>query len=285
MLIMLLCGLPWAFSSPSWTSPALSVFLCKRRAPALQSSLWPSFGPAPTALHLSCSGSPLPGCSIPDGASWRWSKGDNHLPCSAGHLILRQPRIQLAFSFVKTCCWHMSSFVTFMVLAWTGNKAPGEGAWLATSKLYLCSPHDQKVWTQIGATLGSYKGQPLEGEYLWDLCCFLRSRVSLTPLSVYDYWPVYEYFSWYCQECVRSNFASSQPEHQHFVCQDPQVLFCRAVLWVLLRVSARTWNCPDPSAVFCIRPYWTSLRFSSLARSFCNSFNLFCQLYLWTCYH
>jgi len=71
-------------------------------------------------------------------------------------------------------------------MAWTGDWAPGEGVWLAQGAqancLHLCSPHDQKGWTQGGATLGSYKGQPLEGGDLLDLDCFLRRSTAVREL-------------------------------------------------------------------------------------------------------
>lgn len=47
-------GFTRAFSSPSWTFPAPSAFLHRRCVPALWSSLWPSFGVTPTALHHPC---------------------------------------------------------------------------------------------------------------------------------------------------------------------------------------------------------------------------------------
>lgn len=40
--------------------------------------------------------------------------------------------------------------------------------------LHLSFQRNQKGWTQDGATLGSYKGQPQKGGYLLDLGCFLR---------------------------------------------------------------------------------------------------------------
>ena len=54
-------GLPRAFSSPGWTSPATSTFLHRRGAPAL----WASSGPAPTALQAFCAGGPRPGRRLP----------------------------------------------------------------------------------------------------------------------------------------------------------------------------------------------------------------------------
>lgn len=79
---------------------------------------------------------------------------------------------------------------------------------------------DKKGWTQGGAMLGSYKGQPLKGDCLLGLGCFLgrsaallespfTSCVGCVLLSGYNYWPTCEYLTWYCQEPVRSNFASS----------------------------------------------------------------------------
>jgi len=66
-------GVPRAFSPPGWTSPAPSAFVYNRDAPALWASLWHFSGPAP---HLSCTGVSRPGCSTPDGASQRQSRGE-----------------------------------------------------------------------------------------------------------------------------------------------------------------------------------------------------------------
>ena len=41
------------------------------------------------------------------------------------------------------------------------------------------SPHEQQGWTQSGAHLGSYKGQPLVGGLPLDLGCFLRRSAAL----------------------------------------------------------------------------------------------------------
>jgi len=103
--------------------------------------------------------------------------------------------------------------------------AGGEGLWLAqgaqVNYLHLCSPPDQKGWTKGEGTLGSYQCQPLKGEHLLDLGCLLRgiaaqpespftSWVSLTVLSVYDYWPICGSVVWYHQEPVRSNVWAEQ---------------------------------------------------------------------------
>lgn len=62
-------------------------------------------------------------------------------------------------------------------MARTGDETPAEGEWLAqgvqANYLHLCSPPDQKGWTQREATLSSYKSQPLKEEHLIQLGCFL----------------------------------------------------------------------------------------------------------------
>jgi len=88
------CGLPGASSSPSWTSPAPSTFPCKRHASILISSLWPSFAPAPTVLHLPCAGGSRPQHSTPDGTSWGQSRGRQSTP---SQLYLS------AWSHLQTC--------------------------------------------------------------------------------------------------------------------------------------------------------------------------------------
>ena len=79
-------------------SPASSVCLHRRGAPALRSSSWPSSGPSPKAPHPLCDGCPTPGCSTPEGDSQGRSRGEQSpsSPCWPP-LFLIQPRIPLAF--------------------------------------------------------------------------------------------------------------------------------------------------------------------------------------------
>ena len=58
-------GLPRAFSSPDWLSPAPSACLHRRGAAALWAPSRPSSGPTPTSPHSSCAGGPNEGpCSL-----------------------------------------------------------------------------------------------------------------------------------------------------------------------------------------------------------------------------
>jgi len=93
-------GHPIAFSSPGWTSPAPSAYLCRGGAAALSSSLWPSSGPSPTALCLSCTGGPRPGHSTP--------AGDHRIS-----------RVILPFSeSIKWVCWLLVSDCAVSMLNW-----------------------------------------------------------------------------------------------------------------------------------------------------------------------
>ena len=77
---------PQSFSTPGWTSPAPSTFLHRRGAPALWSSLWPSFGPSPTALDIFL-GLWVPGLYmvLQVGPHECREEGNNHLPLFGGH--------------------------------------------------------------------------------------------------------------------------------------------------------------------------------------------------------
>ena len=95
-----------------------------------------------------------------------------------------------------------------------------------TNCLHLCSPGDQEGWTQSGGPLGSYKSQPLKGEELLDLGCFLRRSAAQLrePLHLQGEFHSFcvwlytcGYFACYCQEPVRSSFASLWAEWIFFI--------------------------------------------------------------------
>lgn len=93
---------PQAFSSPGWTSPALS-FLHRRGAPALSSS-WPSYEPALTGPRP-CAGSLRPRCTTPSGAEQRGTV------TSLG-LLLPPLLLHLAFWAASMHWWLMLNFLS-----------------------------------------------------------------------------------------------------------------------------------------------------------------------------
>jgi len=98
-------SLPRPFSSAYWTSTALSAFLHKRCAPALSQFSWPSSGPAPAALCLSCAAGSRFECSTPDWPDKGQLEGGSPPPPWWPPPVLMQPRMQLFFQDGSICFW------------------------------------------------------------------------------------------------------------------------------------------------------------------------------------
>jgi len=101
---------PRAFSSPGLTSTDPWTFLCRRGAPALQASFWPSLDLL-QLLPVFLAGDPRPGCSTAEGASQGRSRRGQSPPLPCCHpSVDAAPSRLLAFWAAGAHCWLVSSF-------------------------------------------------------------------------------------------------------------------------------------------------------------------------------
>lgn len=94
----------WSLLFSIWPPPSLSACLCRRGAPSLWSSLWPSWGLTPACPCPSCAGGPRHGCSTWWGVSPE-QRGSTVSLTLLPTLLLMQHRVFLAFWAPAAHCW------------------------------------------------------------------------------------------------------------------------------------------------------------------------------------